>query len=40
MLLFYTALDENRKTYITHNNFKLMDIKVGPRDEIDIKKWS
>ncbi len=40
MVLFYTALDETRKTQNIHNNFKLIDIKVGLRDEFYIKKWS
>ncbi len=41
MSLFYTALDETRKTQITYDNFKLIGIthiKVGPRDEFYIDK--
>ncbi len=40
MLLFYTALDETRKTQITYGNFKLFDIKFGIRDEFYIDKLS
>ncbi len=40
MFLFYNALDETRKTQITHNNFKLIDIKVELRDELYIYKLS
>ncbi len=39
MVLFTTALDETRKTQITNDNFKLIDVNVGPRDEFYIDKF-
>ncbi len=40
MLLFYTALDETRKTQIGHDNFKKKDITGGPSVEFYIDKLS
>ncbi len=39
-MLFYTALDETRKTQIANDNFKLIDIIGGPSVEFYIAKLS
>ncbi len=39
-VIFYTASDETRKTYITLDNFKLIDLIGGPSVDFYIDKLS